>query len=165
LINPTVPCFNFQPDSWTDVARLCRRICLLRECGRNDEAEHVRHSALAEAIAARRSAGDSEAMIEQRLDAMFAVEAERVANAAVLAELLAPLLGGRQFHSQDPFTALAGAPEPVARKVPTPPVPLHVAPLEAPAPRADASDISHFIDAMIAQERSPSRDGDVRRAS
>jgi hypothetical protein len=161
LIDPSVPRFPAQPISWSEVARLCRRICLLRECNQAAAAEDLRRGPLAEALGAIRTTADSDEAIQQKLDAIFAAEAERVANAAVLAELLAPLIG-QKTQSHDPFGSVAAG---VALEAAAPPA---IAPPPAPAPapqRRDPADIAHFIDEMIAQDRPPSRPPPARRAS
>jgi hypothetical protein len=136
------------------VARICRRICLLRESHQAAAAEELRRGELAAALVAIRATVESDAVVEQKLEATFAAEAERVANAAVLAELLAPLLV--QHTSWEPGSS-ARLHEP-AGEAPA-------LPLSAPPPRADPADIAHFIDEMIAQERVPPRTPPVRRAS
>jgi hypothetical protein len=143
------------------VARLCRRICLLRECNQASAAEELRRGALTEAIGAIRTTADSDEAIQQKLDAIFAAEAERVANAAVLAELLAPLIG-QKLQSRDPFGAAASA----AFEAPATPAALVPPPAPTPAPpRGNPADIAHFIDEMIAQDRQPPRTPPARRAS
>ena len=163
MTNPPVPRFPPQPISWSDVARLCRRICLLRECGQNDAAEILRRTSLEDALNSLRTSEDP-ATIAQRLESTFAAEAERVANAAVLAEMLAPLLN-KQRHSLDPFGAAAAEAPPMATSTPadSPALATAVAPRSS-APRGAPADIAHFIDEMIAQESAaPARP--TRRAS
>jgi hypothetical protein len=157
LIDPSVPRFPAQPISWSEVARICRRICLLRECHQPDAAEELRRGALAEAIAAIRTTSAPEAALEQKLEATFAAESERVANAAVLAELLAPLMAQQPQPEQERGRP-ARIPEP-AGETPVVPVPV------PPPARRDPADIAHFIDEMIAQEQPAPRRGSTRRAS
>jgi hypothetical protein len=153
LIDPSVPRFPAQPISWSDIARLCRRVCLLRECNQPDAAEELRRGALAEAIAAIRTTSEPDAALEQRLEATFAAEAERVANAAVLAELLAPLM------AQQPAVERA---RPARIDEPAGETPA----LPAPPPvRRDPADIAQFIDDMIALEQPAPRPAATRRAS
>ena len=125
---------------------------MLREQGEESEADRVQSAALAELLIALRTPAETDAAFDQRVDAIFAVERERVANAAVLAELLAPLLAERlpvAAQSAAPKTPAGG---PVARV--TRPLPV------APAGIAD------FIDEMIAQERTDGTPpGAHRRAS
>lgn len=156
MINPSASQFPLQPISWSDIARLCRRVCLLRECGQPVEAEQVRQGALAEALTAMRSSGASETIVAQQLETIFAAEAERVANAAVLAELLRPMLAPSvAVPVPSVSTALASAESaaPVATAAPfTPPAPAAITP-KREAPRAAPADIASFIDDMLAQER------------
>ena len=113
-------------------------------------------------LASVRAPTDSDAAVAERLNAIFAAEAERVANAAVLCELLAPVLA-EKFHLQAraPAPAVAAAAvEPALAAVPAAPI------AEKPAaPRAES--IADFIDEMIAQEKPPPRSGGntQRRAS
>src|SRR5436189_74039 len=107
-------------------------MCILHEQGNDAEAERLRTTALTAALARAKTNEESDSLLTARLDALFAVERERVANAAVLAELLAPLLGER--------SAVV--------------VPFPSAAVKASTPaRARAASIADFIDEMIAQER------------
>jgi hypothetical protein len=154
LIDPSVPRFPAQPNSWSEVARICRRICLLRECQQLDAAEQLRRNDLVAALEEARTTVESDAALEQKLDAIFAAEAERVANAAVLAELIAHWERGRPARTD----SVAGE---------QPMLSTHFEPLAAPAPapRRDPADIASFIDEMIAQERPAPRTAPTRRAS
>ena len=113
-------------------------------------------------VASVRAPTDSDAAIAERLNAIFAAESERVANAAVLCELLLPVLA-EKFHLQaKPPTPLVAAVtlEPAPASPPSEPI------AEKPAaPRA--ASIADFIDEMIAQEKPPPRSGGntQRRAS
>lgn len=147
MIDPSVPRFPARPASWNDIALICRRICLLRETNRPAAAEQLRRHDLAAAVAAVRPEVDSDAALEQKLAAICAAEAERVANAAVLAELLAPLLLAAP-HAARPSWAAEAAPEEAASAFP-PAAPA----ANASRPRGDPADIAHFIDEMIAQEQ------------
>lgn len=142
MIDPSLPRVPAQPISWSEVSRLCRRICLLREQQQPEAAEELRHGELAAALVRVRPSVDSDAALEEKLAAIFATEAERVASAAVLAELLVPLLAEKNI-------ARAPAEFPAAHPMPSA--------SEAPMPRADPADIAHFIDEMIAQERKTAR--------
>jgi hypothetical protein len=131
--------------TWEHAARLCRRICVLREQGCAPEAEALAADELAVARAALVSA-DPTADIEARFASLLVTEAERVANASVLAELLVPRLaellavGGRS-------SAMAIASDSLL------PV--------SPKPRGAPANIADFIDEMLAQDRPTSS----RRAS
>lgn len=139
------------------MARLCRRICLLREREQPAAAEELRSGALEAMLAVLRTQGESEADIAQRIATIFATETERVANAAVLAELLAPLLGA---NAPSAATAAATSRGDGAAASPTP-----LGPTLASAPlRADPANIADFIDEMIAQERAHPPAAPPRRA-
>jgi hypothetical protein len=138
--------------SWSDVARVCRRVCVLRERGQNAEAEQLRSGSLPELLSAVRTPTDTDATIAERLESVFTHEAERVADAAALAELLVPLLS-EQLRSSP---ALQGV-IPATIVPPTPP------PKKPPARRA--ASIADFIDEMIAQESPPDRSDAKRRVS
>jgi hypothetical protein len=80
--------FSSGTSQWDDVRRIYRRVCVLRITGKNDEATHLENTDLARALSEARiasSSHDDEASV-------LSEEAERVSNASVLAELLAPLL-------------------------------------------------------------------------
>lgn len=144
--------------SWNDIARVCRRICVLRERGQADEAERLRAGELMEMLATVRTADESEIATTERLNGIFATEAERVANAAVLAEMLLPMIADQLRTMVGSLTASSAAPAP-APSVAAPRV-------EKPAtPRATS--IADFIDEMIAQEKPPERPkhGAQRQAS
>jgi hypothetical protein len=131
--------------SWDDAARICRRICVLRERGETEAAEKLTRGALAEAMAAIRTiSGEAEAVVAARVEAMFEAEQERVANAAVLADLLAPLL------RDELSSAVATVPTPSGAGA-NPGNPRTHSRAE---PRPPATGIADFIDEMIAQERS-----------
>lgn len=142
------------PASWDHIARICRRVCLLRERGDESAADVLARDALAKAlIDFRATSAESTEDIDARLHATFEAEHERVANAATLAEFLAPLL-------RDRLTGAALGP-PVARSNSTAAVHGPAAtPFEA---RRSPADIAGFIDEMIAQEQRSH--APVRRAS
>jgi hypothetical protein len=127
---------------------------VLRERGLNEEAERMRASEVIPMVVALRTDTDSDAAVTERLNSLFATEAERVANAAVLAELLLPTLSERLR----PPTAPVLRSEPIITATPVMP---------APKPAVRPASIADFIDDMIAQERPPNRPGQgaQRRAS
>ncbi|MBL9186418.1 MAG: hypothetical protein JNK23_02975 [Opitutaceae bacterium] len=121
------------PD-WIDVARLCRRICLLVERGEIAEADRLRTGEFSAAVSALRAAGTD--------GAMFAIEAERLAHATLIAEFLAPLLAARlqpAARRDMPAPSLAR----IAALTPEP---------AAPARSAAPGNIADFIDEMLARE-------------
>lgn len=134
-------------------------MCLLRERGQTEEAERLRAEELMRMVGAIRAPTDTDAAMTERLNAIFAIESERVANAAVLAELLAPMLAGQTRPADQPevprtATVIANTSSPPE----TPP---------PPPKRRAAGSIADFIDEMITQETPPpsSSRGAHRRAS
>src|SRR5690606_37509431 len=73
---------------WDDVRRIYRRICVLRANGKADEAAHLENQDLARALAEARIATNN----SEEEAVVLAQEAEPVANDAVLAELIAPMV-------------------------------------------------------------------------
>ena len=119
--------------------RIYRRVCELRATGRTDEAAVLENTDLSAAVAEARISGDP-AVNES---ALLAGEDERVADARLLAELIAPLLATR--------LNLAAAPAAVVQASTISSAP--------PAPRAPSSSpqIADMIDDMLAQAAAPAR--------
>lgn len=134
---------------------------MLRERGQGEDAERVRADELMPLVAALRTPDDSEAAITEKLNALFAIEAERVANAAVLADLLVPMLAEQLRPHATPLAVGT----PVASRAGAMPATNSV-PSAKPTPARGGS-IADFIDDMIAQESPPPRPGhdSQRRAS
>jgi hypothetical protein len=132
----------------------------LRERGLNEEAERVRAGEIMPLVAALRTASDTEASMTERLNTLFAVEAERVANAAVLAEVLIPMLAEQLRPMVTPAAVGAAG-------MAVPPQPAAAASAAAKPASPKPASIADFIDDMIAQERPPDRPGHgtQRRAS
>jgi hypothetical protein len=130
------------------IVRLVRRICLLREQGDQAGARRLQTGDLADAVKDVRLESGPASLSEEKLCALFVSESEHVAEAMVLAELLAPQLA-RLLPAADPSrTPLFASPpaaEPATRAIPG----------EAPA-------ISDLLDAMLAAERPGRRPGPVR---
>ena len=125
---------------------------MLREQGDQADADRVQAGPLAELLAALRTPADSDAAFDQRVAVIFAVERDRVANAAVLAELLLPLLAERL-----PLAAQSAAPDaPAGHPITRVTRPLPLAP-------AGIAGIADFIDEMIAQENAAGDGPGVRR--
>jgi hypothetical protein len=131
-------------------------VCVLRERGHNEAAERLRADELMPLLAAVRLPTDDDAAITERLNSLFATEGERVANAAVLAEMVGPMIA-------DQLRPLATVQAPAAASAP---VVASLIPAAKPAQLRPAS-IADFIDDMIAQEKPPERPGQgaQRRAS
>lgn len=126
---------------------------MLRERGERAEAARLEAEQLPDLLASLRAVGETEDEIQQRLTSLFAIEEERVADAAVLAELLLPALRGQVSASaadvqvpRQADTAVVTASLPIASSAPPPPV-----------PRKRSTDIATFIDEMLAQESAPAR--------
>lgn len=135
---------------WDAVARVCRRICVLRSIDRYVEAEELHSTELMSLLSALRPNAEA----ETRVQAIFAAEEKRVADAQALAEVLAPLVA--ELLRAAPLSIPAPASAPAA-------TPVSPAPTDSRPTRATAPSIADFIDDMIAQERPPSRA--LRRAS
>lgn len=127
-----------EPSPWDDVRRIYRRVCVLRATGKNDDAAALENEELARALTNARIATnntDDEVTI-------LAEEAERVSNATVLAELLAPMLAEHlradALPAQVPQAALATV-TPEAKP-----------PASRPAPE-NAPSIADLIDGMLSQ--------------
>lgn len=87
------------------------------------------------------SGGDEEAEA-----AVLAQENERVANATVLAELVAPLLAER-LHAQMPAPAVSASASPVRKNI-SPPA---SAPMPSKTPALTPPSIADLLDGMLAQ--------------
>lgn len=129
------------------LTRLIRQVCLLRENGDTVQAAKLHNGALADAVRDCRLAHGPQALPESELQAMFAAEERRVAEAAILSELLVPRL---------------------AACFPADPVSVRSAPLRPGAARGEVSTepppspagppvISDLLDAMLAAERNTGR--------
>ena len=121
---------------------LIRRICLLREQGEVARAEQLQAGELAEALTALREADGPEACSAVAVAQVFAREEERIADAQVLAELLAPRLGAARPATTAPLPAAAPPPSPPGR---------------APGVPAESLSIPDLLDAMLAAERTSPR--------
>lgn len=156
LDNRSASTFPPPPATWNDVARLVRRVCVLRERGEMDAAENLRTGALASLITSLKHAADVPASVDHRIEAIYVTEQERVANASALAELLLPLL----TDSAPLFGTLAEA-KPQAAAMHSPPPGIPTPPPAKPVRRP--GDIADFLDDMIAQERAEEPDPESRR--
>lgn len=163
---------NFSPAApWDEIAHVVRCICLLRVTGRSLDAARLQSTELSRLLTARPPSPHPDAC----LHALFAEEERRVAEARILAELLAPMLLEqlRPALASEPASAHSAAP---SHTHPPEPVPFvaepasphsptttpHAAPAERPV-RSAAPDIADFIDEMLTQQRPAPRP--VRRAS
>ena len=139
--SPTLPSNAASP--LADVLRLHRRVCLLRASGDDTGADGLERTALAEAWEALRACGDP-----TDLAPLLAAEEARVADAVLLAEMLAPLLAAKlAAREMSPAPEAARRAKPARSDVPKP---------FAPAPEA-APTVADFIEGMLAQDRAGAR--------
>lgn len=158
---PPVSLFSTTPSPLREVQVLYRRICVLRVSGKNAEAEKLNTEKLTIAIAAAR---ESDAVTQQQLDAVFAVEEDRVDSAHALAEILLPLLTADGARSRAEVIAQRSGAASLAPLSPSSSSEL------LPASGAGAGPgplpgIADFIDAMLTQERTPSVPTPKRRSA
>jgi len=92
------------PSPWGEVARIFRRVTLLRSSGRSPEAEFIVEKELPAALDAARMSEPSQEAADRRIAAVYMLEEERMAQAAATAELLAPMLVDR-LRGQWPLAA------------------------------------------------------------
>jgi hypothetical protein len=132
------PTIHLQPPV-AGVARVIRQICLLREQGDVAQAARLQENELAVAVRDLRLAHGPAVLPEAELQAMFAAEDQRVAEAVILSELLIPRLVESWPVHAGPATG--------RRSVPASP------PSAARAPAAGPPAIPDLLDAMLAAER------------
>lgn len=133
-------------DPLAGVARLIRRICLLREQGEAAPAAHLEANELANAIRDFRLQHGPAALPGEKLREIFATEEEHVVDAMVLAELLIPQL--TRFMPE----AVNSRPASLSVEPPQP----------VPSPRVftgDSPAIPDLLDAMLEAERRPPSKG------
>lgn len=142
------PSFSLRPaelEPRADLARLIRRICVLREQGDVAGAARLEENQLATAVRDCRLAQGPDALPEGELQAMLATEERRVAEAAIMAELLAPRLAGAWPAASGPAVAVSP----------------RTATFSPPSARANAPPgspaIPDLLDAMLAAERNSRR--------
>jgi hypothetical protein len=136
--------FSAVASPWAEVATIYRRICVLRLRGQTVDSAHLESIALTAALAAAELAHATPAEFEQRMRALFQAEEDRVHSAAILAELLAPLLAERLGSAVAPARpASVPAPRPPAMN---------------PAPTAsEPAAIADLIEGMLDQQRTAPR--------
>lgn len=117
-----------------------RQICLLQETGRSDEASHLEPLLLDPLIKTFRDTHGAGALPDDHLQILLAREQERVGTAAVLGELLVPMLMERLRATPG---AVPGERLPAAPSRP----PAHGAHRSSAAP-----EIADLLDGMLAQE-------------
>jgi hypothetical protein len=129
------------------ITRLVRRVCLLREQGDTAAAARLEQDELGTAVRDLRLAHGLEVVRDEELQELFAREEQRVADAVILAELLAPRL------------AAARPSAPAVHVTTTAPVRREDF---SPAPRvvesgAGSTAIPDLLDAMLAADRTARR--------
>lgn len=129
------------------ITRLIRRVCLLREHGDAVQAGQLCDTGLADAVRDYRLAHGPEALPEGELQAMFVVEERRVAEAAILSELMVPRLVACFPRPGDPVRSTRPRSEPER----------DAGPAGSPSAPAGPPHISDLLDAMLAAERNASR--------
>jgi hypothetical protein len=146
LTNPSFIPHAAAAEDLRGISRLIRQICLLREQADLAQAARLQENELADAVRELRAARGPEALPESELQAMFAREEHRVAEAILLSELLVPRLVSGLPASSRPVTTTAGT-----AVVAESPRPYHkAAPAGSPA-------IPDLLDAMLAAERNSRR--------
>ena len=87
-----------EADGTATIARLIRRVCLLRIQGNWTGADDLETTLLAAAVREFRATHGSDALPDSELQEMFVLEEKQVVAAAIISELLLPQLhvaGGR----------------------------------------------------------------------
>lgn len=140
---------------------LCRRICLLRVRGRSVEANQLQSSELSRTVTELRTRFGPDSLSEEQVRTIFSRERERVADAAVLAELLGAFM--------PPPTSVVAAAADLAERTTafaaSAPVPPRQPPAErespdsssAPPPPAQAPAIADLLDEMLSQDSQRAR--------
>jgi hypothetical protein len=129
--------FAFSGEPWSRLTPLCRRICLLRAQGLTAAADDLHATEFIPILAALRTEyGPASQLDDERVNLLYAIEQERVANAMLLAELIKPLIT---------TSAASAAP---------PPAPARAVPAPVAHPRtAPSMSIADLLDDMLARER------------
>lgn len=126
----------------------------MREQNAEEEAAQLEKNDLANAVRDIRLKEGLEALTEAELQGMFVTEEQRVADAAILAELLAPRLALP--------AAVATGPKPTLAPVRESEVPVSFSRVAAPAP--GGTGIPDLLDAMLAADKASRRPTTGRHA-
>jgi hypothetical protein len=161
---PPSALFSSIPSPLNEVQALCRRVCVLRSTGAFVAADRIVADELPRAVAALR---ETVTITDAELQALYAAEEERVADARALAEILLPMLSEAPARrTRSPFAAVesvkaeaAGTTDLVAASSALPD-PIRSSPTTAPLPG-----IADFIDEMLTQDRSKTRPNGTRRSA
>jgi hypothetical protein len=133
---PSTHLFAFSSEPWSPLVPLCRRICLLRAQGLTAAADDLHTTEFIPILAALRTEyGPAAQLDDDRVNLLFAIEHERVANAMLVAELIKPLI----------TPAVAAQPNPIPRARPTQQL--------TPTRAAPTMSIADLLDDMLARER------------
>ena len=139
---------------------LCRRICLLRVRGRSVEANQLQSAELSRTVTELRTRFGPDSLSEEQVRTIFSRERERVADAAVLAELL-----GAFMPPPTSVVAAADLEERTTAFAASAPTPPRQPPAErespdsgsAPPPPAQAPAIADLLDEMLSQDSQRAR--------
>lgn len=126
---------------------MIRQVCLLRERGDAEQAAQLGNSDLANAVRDYRLAHGPDALPEKELQAIFTTEERRVAEAAILSELLVPRLTACFPAGREATVSMSSRPGPARGAISSIPAP----------PPAGPPVISDLLDAMLAAERNAGR--------
>ena len=137
---PTLPANDVSP--LRDALRLQRQICILRAGGKADAATKLEQFDLPAALELLNASGNTTPVAP-----LLAAEEARVAEAMMLAKVLAPLLAAE----------LAAQPPPALPRLKHASPALSTTGLPVPAPGEPVPSIADFIDGMLAQDRATAR--------
>lgn len=131
---PEISSPTFEVSPLGDLSRLLRRASVLRAKGDLLAAEHLEAAELPAALAAAKTQCSA-----SQVETLVATEQNRLADASLLADLLAPLLAQR-LRVLLPLSASPGSAAPPPARA-------------APAGNSAPPSIADFIDGMLAQDR------------
>jgi len=134
--------FVLQGAPRAELARLCRQICLAREQGTMSPVTAEDEFLLA--LTTVRATYGQASINETDLKEIVATEESRVADAAVIAELIATRMAGRQLEPAAQTRTPAREDTPSPRPLPVP---------AAASPSTSPFSIADLIDGMLAQEK------------
>jgi hypothetical protein len=136
-----------------ELARLCRQICLQRH-DHEASKKGTLDRELAEALATVRATHGTESVHENDLLDLLRAEQLRVADASVLAEILAPKIAA---YLRQHGLSNAAPPSAADSPRPTPARPSLSASSTLPAAPAGPPDIADLLDGMLEQDRHEER--------
>jgi len=165
LIAPTFKAASTADSPWAELVRLCRQICIDSE--RDPEKRSNSGLLFSRALSDVQSRFGATSVGEADLEKIIATEANRVADAAVTAELLLPKLVAA-LRTQMPTVisvpaATMPAPSPAATSGTTPqfpppsPAEKGTPPPSRKSPRAAPMNVADLIDGMLDQDKNENR--------